>query len=173
MFVTQRPSTHTPSRATTGTSDAARLDQIRAEVSQAANLAVCLAERGQRVARGVPPAETVIRDLAAAGNSIAAQARATSAAIILLLSEPAPDPALASATADTIVRIREAERWAIMLDTQIKTAVRIHALICAELSDRSAVAEEWTASSEAERTPPTSACALATQARMLRDSIRT
>ncbi|MGO9901358.1 MAG: hypothetical protein ACLP0J_17130 [Solirubrobacteraceae bacterium] len=58
-----------------------------------------------------------------------------------------------------------------MLDSQLKTAVNIYALICTKLSDRAAVAEEW--NTDPNEQPPSAASArtLATHARMLRDSI--
>ncbi len=152
-------------------SDAALLGQIRAEVRQAAELAACLAQRGTRIAATADPSQTTLANLAAMGRSVADQARATSEAILLLLPAPATSPTAQPATADAVTRLRHADEWTTMLDCQIKTAVEIHALICAELSDRAAVAEEWNAEPDQQLRSAYAARTLATHARMLRDSV--
>lgn len=155
---------------TSTASDAALLAQIRTDAVEAAELAACLALRGNRIAATADPSQTTLADLGAAGQSVADQARSTSEAI-LLLTTPAISPAAQPSPADTVKRLRHALEWATMLDCQIKTAVKIHALICAELSDRAAVAEEWNAETNAQLSSPASARTLATHARILRDSV--
>ncbi len=152
--------------------NAALLEQIRTHVRHAAELASYLALHGTRIAAVADSSQTTLTDLAAAGRSVADQARATSEAIILLTA-PATSQSLAAqpATAGTVVRLRHAEQFVAMLDCQIQTAVRIHALICAELSDRCAVAEEWNADSSEQPPSPLRARTLAIHARILLDSL--
>jgi hypothetical protein len=152
--------------------NAALLEQIRKDVRHAAELAAYLALHGTSIAAVADPSQTTLTDLAAAGRSVADQARATSEAIILLTA-PATSQSLAAqpATASTVVRLGHAEQFVAMLECQIQTAVRIYALIRAELSDRCAVAEEWNADSSEQLPSPASARALAIHVRMLLDSL--
>ncbi|MGO9901082.1 MAG: hypothetical protein ACLP0J_15630 [Solirubrobacteraceae bacterium] len=159
--------TNTPA---TAASEAALLGQIREVAVQTAELAACLAQRGTRIAATADPSQTTLADLATAGRSVADQARSTSEAI-LLLTTLATSPGAQPATTDTLKRLRHADEWTTMLDHQIKTAVEIHALICAELSDRAAVAEEWNAEPNEQLRSSCAARILATQARILRDSV--
>jgi len=128
----------TNTSAPAASAEAALVDQIRADVRGAAELAGCLALRGTQIATTAAPSQTTLANLAAAGQSVADQARSTSEAIFLL-TRPATNPAGQPAAEDTVTRLRYAGEWATMLHCQIKTAVKIHALICAELSDRAAI----------------------------------
>ncbi len=160
--------TNTPAPA--APAEAALFDQIRADVRGAAELAVCLALRGTQIASTAAPGQTTLANLAAAGQSVADQARSSSEAIFLLTT-PATSPAGQLATEETVTRLRHAGEWAKMLHCQLDAAVTIHAVICAELSDRAAVAEEWTAQTDEQLRSPASARTLATFARMLTDSV--
>ncbi len=154
-------------------SDAALLGHIREVAVQSAELAACLAQRGTRIAVTADPSQTTLVDFAAMGRSVADQARATNAAI-LLLTTPATSPAAQPATTDTVKRLRHADEWTTMLKHQIKTAIEIHALICAELSDRAAVAEECNAeqNQQLRRRSPCAARTLATHAPILQTQCR-
>ncbi len=85
-------------------SEAALLAQIRTDVRQAAELAACLALRGNRIAATADPSQTTLDDLAAAGQSVADQARSTSEAIFLLTT-PATSPSAQPSTADTVKQL--------------------------------------------------------------------
>jgi ribonuclease D len=161
--------TNTPA-STASDSEAALVGQIREVAVQAAELAACLALRGSRIAATAAPSQTTLADLAAMGRSVADQARSTSQAI-LLLTTLATSPAAQPATTETVKLLRHADEWTTMLDRQIKTAVEIHALICSELSDRAAIAEEWNAEPNQQLRSPYAARTLATHARTLRDSV--
>ncbi len=157
------PASATPQPALVG--------QIRTDVRRAAEIAACLALRGTQIAAAADPGQTTLVDLAAAGRFVADQARSTSETILLLLEAPATSPAPAAAAADTAKRLTHARESAAMLDLQLTTALRIHALICTELSDRAAVAEEWNADPNRQAQSRASARTLATAARMLTDLV--
>ncbi len=157
---------------TSGLPDEALLDRIRTNVRHADELATFLAQRGTKIAAVAAPGETTLTDLAAAARSVADMARATSQAILLLLTPEEGTSAAPSTASEISARMRRGDDWAATLDLQLKTAVRIHALICAELSDRAAIAEEWNADPNAQPpSPPGGARVLAEHARMLRDSV--
>lgn len=151
-------------------SEAAVLRQIRTDVRHAAELAACLALRASRIAATADPSQRTLADLATAAQSVADQVRSTSAAILQLLQAPPTSPAAQPPTTDTVKRLTHANEWARILNLQIKIAIKIYALICAELSDRAAVAEEWN-TEPGKRPSPAIARTLATHARTLRDSV--
>ncbi len=158
--------TNTPTLAA---SDAALLAQIRTDASRAAELVACLAQRATQIAATADPSQTTLANLVATAQSVADQARSASEAI-LMLTTPATNPGDQPPTEDTVERLAYAGEWATMLRRQLNAAVNIHALICAELSDRAAVAEEWNAKTNEQPPSPANARTLATYARLLRDS---
>lgn len=124
--------------------NAAHLETIRSDIERAAELASCLAVRGTELAAAAGPDQTVLADLAAAARAVAEIARSTSAAIMLLL-QAAPDsrPSAQPTATDSDATLSYAGAWAAKLDLQLQTAVKIHALICTELANHAAIAEEW------------------------------
>ena len=123
--------------------DAALLKRLRVDARDAAALTTHLADRGAELAAGAHPPQPALADLAAAGRSLAHTARSTCDRILRLLDMAAADAPSHAQTGDGPALIALAGEAAAILDVQLRTAVRLHALIYSELSNRAAVAEEW------------------------------
>ncbi len=149
--------------------DAARVDQIKAELGRASQLIVDLARQSSQLVELADPRHATLAQLAAAARSLGEQAGSSSKAVTLLLTPPAGS-ASGQIGETAAERIRQAGEWAELLDRQLVLAVKLQALICSALSDHVALAEEWSTGSE-RRLWGLDARTLAEHARRFRRSI--